>query len=242
MSASANTRAAKPLIFVFGLLVVCLGIYWLLPWVPGTMGNRLFVAFDVALLYVVVFAPLLMQPRLRQATTGRLVSLGVLYWGIGLYAVLTLVVVALACTLLFMATRLLVLVQLVGLFALVVVMYLSLVARDHADEQETEQGTLMRNIQHIRSVASSAAIDASTLGEGYAVPVRKIEKIREEVRYLSPVSNGQAYALEDQICRLLEELSNLVKWARSGGATPEELSRKADEILLLVRQRKALIN
>ena len=56
------------------------------------------------------------------------------------------------------------------------------------------------------------------------------------------MTNDQAYALEDQIYRQLGELSGLVQAARSGGVGPDELSYRADDLLLLIRQRKSLIN
>lgn len=233
---------AKVAIFVFGLLIVCLATWWLVPWVPGTAENRAFIAADVVVLYLVTFAPLVLESRLSQATTGRLVSMGVRFWGIGLYAAYSVVLMVLACTSLYLATRLLVILQLVGLFVLVGVLYSSVAAHDHADEVEVSQDTLMRSIEHIRSMASAVAIDASTLDDGYADATRKVESICEEVRYLSPVTDDRAYDLEDQIYGLLGELSGLVHGAMSGSVTADELSRKADDVLLLVRQRKALIN
>lgn len=242
MSSRGNSQTAKTAIFVFGLLIVCLAAWWLVPWVPGDTGNRLFVAFDLVLLYAVAFVPPLLLPRLQQSTTGRIVSVGILYWGIGLYAIYTVVLIWRACSQAFPPTRLLVILQLVGLFALVGVMYFSTTTREHADAVEAGEDTLMRNVEHIRSQASSTAIDASTLGDAYAQAKKKIEQISEEVRYLSPVTSPQACELEDHLYRLQGELSGLVQAARNGGVAPQELSRKADDVLLVIRQRKALIN
>ena len=116
MNSRDISQAAKTAIFILGLLIVCLAIYWLVPWVPGGMENRLFVACDAVLLYLAVFIPPLTLPRLSKASTGRIVSLGILYWGIGLYAVYTIVLIALACSQLYMATHLLIILQLIGLF------------------------------------------------------------------------------------------------------------------------------
>lgn len=98
MNSNGSSQVAKVLIFVFGLLIVFLALHWMLPWVSGSIDNRAFVALDIVLLYLLVFLPPLLQPRLSQATTGRIVSLGVLYWGIGIYAAFTVVMVMLACT------------------------------------------------------------------------------------------------------------------------------------------------
>ena len=242
MNSNGSSQVAKVLIFVFGLLIVFLALHWMLPWVSGSIDNRACVALDIVLLYLLVFLPPLLQPRLSQATTGRIVSLGVLYWGIGIYAAFTVVMVMLACTYLYLATRLLVILQLVGAFVMVGVIYASTTVHGHADAVEANEGYLMRNIDNIRSLASSVAIDASALGGAYADAAGKAARIGDELRYLSPVTNDQAYALEDQIYRQLGELSGLVQAARSGGVGPDELSYRADDLLLLIRQRKSLIN
>lgn len=242
MNSRDISQAAKTAFFILGLLIVCLAIYWLVPWVPGGMENRLFVACDAVLLYLAVFIPPLTLPRLSKASTGRIVSLGILYWGIGLYAVYTIVLIALACSQLYMATHLLIILQLIGLFVLMGVMYFSAVSRDHADAVEANEDALMRNVEHIRSMASSAAIGASALDDTFTDAMGKVEQIREELRYLSPVPESRAYTLEDQICGQLTELSGLIQRAGNGGVSPEELSHKADDVLLLIRQRKALMN
>jgi len=242
MSARDSSQAAKTGIFILGLLIVCLAAYWLLPWIPGGIQNRVFVAVDLVALYLVVFIPTMLQPGLGRSSTGRIASWGVMAWGIGLYAAFTLVIVILACTTLFLATRLLIILQLVGVFLLAGVLYFASSARDHADAVESNEATLMRNVEHLRSTAQVAAIDASTLGDDYEQAKQKIQTISEDLRYLSPVDTDQAYMMEDQIFQAMGDLSNLLYAARSGTARPQELSRKADDVLYLVRQRKALIN
>lgn len=246
MKGTQRTSAFASVLFVAGLAIVILGLLALAPYLPG--GSRVFwfVAADVIVLYLLVFSPLVMGERVSDLTGGRIVSLGIYWYAVGAYALLTAFVLFSVCTSVRPPLMIYIVLQLAGLFCVALAAFFGDAAHGQVEEVEAIQEQQLSSVRDLRATSEQLAIAVSQIDTTGNTALGELatatERIADDLRYLTPVQTQQAVLLER---RIQSDLDTLMAQTGHGDPTMIDVPGACDvarDALSLIARRKALRN
>lgn len=239
--AGKNTSAAiKVALFLAGVLVLALGLILLMPRLP--LGTSIFIAVDAIMLYALVLGPILFNDALADVTGGKVISLTIYLKAVAVYAALTIGVIYVLLTVPMPPISFLVVLQLAGLVGLGFVTFLSLSVSQQVEAVAQAEAGVRASVDRLRATSQRLATQASYIQVQSAQErelVNGIQRIADELRYLSPVHSPEAFTLESQIASYLDTLLVRVQ----DGMTPADVSAALQDVrgaLAVIDQRKNL--
>ena len=245
MGGKAASIGLRILLFIFGLVVLVVGLILLMPHPPAGTPAAVFITCDLIVLYALFFGPLLAGNVIGEQTGGRVISLGIYFKFFAIYALLTVALVVFAATGIVPSLTILVVLQLVGLFGLAIGAYMAMTsAQQIADVQQYEAG-VRSTVERWRATSQRLSIQASHLNtqdRAQSEIARTTSRIAEELRYLSPVHTPEAFALEEQIAAYLDALLTTTTNSDMSSAAAQESLGYAQAAMQLIEQRKAMRN
>lgn len=246
MSSHNNSFVQGIVLFFFGFAVLLLGLTVVLRAFSVGTSLAVFTLADFAVLYILIFGPLLLGHRIEELTGGRIVSLGIAWRGVVLYALLTIVVVCVAYSMSDPPLMLLSVVQLMGLFCFALYSYFGQITYEHISRVEEAQAKERASIDRLRDMSRQLSAQVSGLDSGHDVGadglVSLIVRIEKELRYLVPVQTAEAEGLENELGDCLSLLSARVATKDPALLSAEQTKDLARDALSLIAQRKALYN
>ena len=246
MRGTQRSNVLAPILFIAGLAIVVLALILL---APGFLAGRdafLFVAVDAIVLYLLLFSPLLVGEHINDLTGGRIVSLGIYWYAVGAYALLSATLIFITCTSLNPPLKLFVILQAVGLFGVGFAAFMGDAAHGQVEHVEEMQAQQLSMVRDLRSSSEQLAITVAHIGatDNPAMEelVKATERIADDLRYLTPVQTQQAALLEQRIQSDLNTLAAGLGYADPNMIDVRGACDVARDALLLIAQRKALRN
>lgn len=237
--------ALRVFLFAFGLIVLISGLLVLYSQTGIDKGAVFFTIFDAILLYEVLIGPLLVAEQLQFLTAGRIVSIAMAAKATIPFTLCTAGLMYIANMSAHPPIAFLWVAQFALLFGLCLALYFSALTPSHIEAVEQEERQIRANVDALRSSANQLAIMASRLDASDNATrdlVALLNQINEELRYLSPVRNTGAEDLEDQIASNISSLARRLDDDRMGPSQTQDAIGLANDTLLLISQRKALLN
>lgn len=245
MGDKATSIGLRILLFAFGLVVLVLGLILLMPHPPAGAPAGLYVTCSLITLYALFFGPLLVGDSIEELSGGRTVSLGIYYLFLGVYALLTVVLVYYAVTGVGPTLSAIVVIQLAGLFGVAIGAYMAVSSGQRiADVKQREIGK-RSSVERLRATSQRLSAQTSRLDTQDQIQgeiVRTTKSIAEELRYLSPLHTPEAFALEEQIASYLDTLLASDFNSDMSSVAAQEALGYAQSALQLIEQRKAMRN
>ena len=96
----------------------------------------------------------------------------------------------------------------VAVFIYLLALILTTRTTKHIENVQATEDQKRVLIDEVRKASLSLNIVAQSLPDEFAPQKKQIEAIKEELRYLSPSSNGEALRLEESILKQLQDLKN----------------------------------
>ena len=245
MGDKAVSIGLRVLLFVFGLLVLVLGLIFLMPHPPAGAPAGVYITCSLIALYALFLGPLLAGDSIGGLGGGRVVSLGIYYKFLVLYALLTVVLAFFAVTGVGPSLTVIVVIQLAGLFGLAIGAYMSFSSAQQIAGVKQQEAGMRSSVERLRATSQRLSIQASHLNTQDRVQgeiARATNRIAEELRYLSPLHTPEAFALEEQIASYLDALLASTSNSDMSSVAAQESLGYAQSALQLIEQRKAMRN
>ncbi len=239
-----NAMALRCLLFAAGLAVLLVALALLEPYSLGGVGARVFTVVVSVSLYVVLVGPLVLGSALQSMSVGQIVAGGMYAKAAIIYALCSAGTMACANLMPQPPLGLLVVVQLVGLVAIGVYIVMGDATQAHVSSVELGEQVRLAPVKAMRMSAArleALALELETKTSPDCSDVqRRVQRIAEDVRYLSPSGNPQAAQLDARIDDSLSAMNTLLDTSAPDAQTVEELGGMARETQRLIDQRKRL--
>ncbi|MDR2417914.1 MAG: hypothetical protein LBD79_02535 [Treponema sp.] len=187
-----------------------------------------FTWISVSLMYLVLCSPLMFF-----SFVGRVGSFAMLLLGVGLYIILSIVLVILVnggVVAEFGVALVAQAVLFVFFMALVYVVYFG----------GPSQAERFASIKKLQSLAAALDMKVSDLPDEYSAVRKILSQINEDLRYLVPLKSKRSVELENKIVENLHFMGQYCDSAVLGGGNVSAFEREVKNLQALVRQRKAL--
>lgn len=190
---------------------------------------------NIPIIYLVFMLPTLFYSITKDSFSRRIMPVMFTYFTSLFYAIISIVLIILVLKT-SMYIRVAILIQLVLLFIFVLESYIAFFTGSHIANVASKEQQLLSRIKEIKIKAKTLQYKCSNL--------EKLDKqsecvaIIENLIFLSPVDNTQAFSLEEKIIVELDNLSNLL----SKNYNKEELQTIMTNISSLYNKRKLMMN
>ena len=228
-----NYSSLLLVIFCFGLIIAAAALFL----IKGLFADRkctyIFTCVSVMLVYIAAFLPFITD--LISGKTAQLVVSGAVYYkGMSAYAVISAAAVYLAISVI--PLKIAIAIQLVALFIFVIYIFMAKITSDKIGSIEDAEIEKKSLISGMRSTAYHLSImindhDNSKVKEA-------INRINDDLRYLSPSSSQEAYELESRMSALIDSMISDPFFRSIGVKSSEMLETKFDDFEFLYKQRK----
>lgn len=229
-------NAFKGAILAFGFIVYAISVALFTR--GREAGSREIYLFTIiGIVYLAFFIPALFN-SLTFGNFARNAAGVVILWNADI--VFCFVSVALALTVYFgrLAIEIAVVIELVMLFAALILVFISAVSSGHIEGVGKKEEKLLKDIKEIRSTLAS--LDALCDVEGVSGDIKKRIKVASEAaRYMTPVDSAQASSLEKDILLAVGECEERLKTVKSG-ADEGALKESIGDLEMKMAQRKLL--
>ena len=238
----------RAILFVFGMLILILAFLFLIPFASNSSLVTLFATIDAAVLYTVALGPVLLGGVFEALSSGRRVTPSIGFVGIGawIYILASIAVIAVLIIHKDPPINVLLVVQLAALFVLGVSAVVGRQVNDQVEAVETAEQAILYPIKEVRSAAEQLAIkvSAQSLPEGEASRqlVQDVQKLADELRYISPSTAPEAASLDNGILSYVNALSACLGTGAVGPSQVQSASELVRDALTLVARRKAIRN
>lgn len=240
-----NSAALRVGLFIFGLCVVVLALVALPTRASADSAVLLFTTIDAVMLYVILFAPLLVVERVQELSEGRIVSMGIVWRATIPYALLSLGVMYGANSMPHPPLALLCVVQLAGLFGLALALFFGGAAENHIGDVERHEVMVRSSVSRLRGKSEELVAVATHAGLSQADDTQELAvltgRIADELRYMTSVPTDEAMGLERHIAANLERLQACIH-SDMGRAEVTDAKRLAEDTLVTIAQRRAMHN
>lgn len=240
MSCNAK-KIYKISLFIFGIIIITLGIFMLKDKQEITAQFKFFCAM-IYMAYCVFFAPLLFN-TLHWNSFAEHTPIVVLSW----LLMKAFVAISLILGVLVYSEKIKIpvacIIEGVVLFIALLFIFVGLCGTDHIQKVAVKEEQLLSKIKTIRAKMQQLSLQASTLGDSYNLQKKSLEKITEDLRYLSPVSTSEAIALENKILSAIDSITNAIQnLSNNSSSSNVTLQSCINNLDFSIKQRKLLLN
>jgi hypothetical protein len=191
-------------------------------------------------MYLVLFCPFLFSTITVKNFSGKIPSFTMVWLGIFLYIPLSIGVIVLLKNSLFSLNAALI-AQAVLLFLFALNVYFGYFASSHAVGTAGNEAEQKFYLTEVKSKAASLTLKTGALPSAYERIGKDLKRTADDIRYISPVNNGNGMELELQILTSLDSLIQDCDSVAQGGR-PIYLEDETKKLRTLVNERKLLRN
>jgi hypothetical protein len=199
-----------------------------------------FMWISIALMYLVIFVPFFLSAIKIENFSGKIPSLVMVWTGVFVYVPASIAVIILIKTGI-LAFNVSIILQSILIFVFAVNIYFGYFANFHLRGVNLEESSLRVYLTEIKAKAASLSLAAGRLPSQYGEIQKTLNRSLDDIKYISPLRNGMGNEGESRILASLEEIRARCETAAQGG-TPADFENKANELRILVNERKLLRN
>ena len=230
----------KSLIFFAGVGIIILA-FFLTKGDRELTGKDAFVWTSIGVMYLIISLPFILSAISVGNFSGKIPSLAIIWWcSIPLYIIAS-VVIILLLTRNTINLNTAIIVQSILLFLFAISIYLSFFASSHVRRVAEEESYKQQYTNQLKHRAQSLLLSVNKLPAEYEKAQNTLKQVIEEIRYIYPVDGGAGADLEQQIIKSLNILSEYCNNIQ-GGAHTAALDNEAENLRILVKERKLLRN
>ena len=225
-----KSYAFRLFLYLFGLVIIILAaIFWTIPFLM--LWQSVFFWLLVLSVYLIMFLPFVID-ILNETSLNFVFTGGIVYYrGAIIYTIIALILMWMDISGL-ARMKVLYIGFLVALFVYFVYVYLACVAGEHTEK-------VIQHNQEKKAVLDEVKFRANSLiniteNNQDNLLQSELQKIQEDIRYISPSDDPRAADLEYQILDLIDDLTNIQNGKETGNSTGEDLKK----LKLAVKQRK----
>lgn len=215
-------------LFVLGASIIILIFFLSTKNTEPSMVSR-FTWISVSLMYLVLCSPLVFF-----SLEGKVGSFAMLLIGIGLYIILSIVLVILANVGVVVEIGIALVAQ-----AILFVFFAALVYVAYFGGSGTGRAERLASIKKLQSLAAAVDMKVSDLPDEYSTVRKTLNQIIEDLHYLAPLKSKRSVELEKKIMDNLHFMGQYCDSAMLGGNV-SAFEREVKNLQALVRQRKTL--
>jgi hypothetical protein len=123
-------------------------------------------------------------------------------------------------------------------FALLVMVWVGNRASDHASRVASGEKSLRSSLDSVKTAVETCDSAFARLGPRWTSEYNELQRVKEDVRYLSPCDNPEAVALDLEISAVLRGISANLATANPSGANGREVHEPLTRCQSLIRLRK----
>jgi uncharacterized protein YukE len=203
-------------------------------------GIDAYVWVSIGLMYLAFFMPFFFSSITIGNFSGKIPKLTILWPGIILYIIASLVIILLLAAARVMSLNAAIISHAVVIFLFAINVYFACFASSHAGRVAAEEADIRRNLTEIKARAQALSLLVNRLPAEYENAQKTLRQAVEEIKYIYPVSSG-AEDVEQRLFASVNKLSELCGGV-SSNAHPANLENEAQALLALVKERKLLRN
>lgn len=230
-----NYFAQKLIVFAAGIAVLAVMFILLAPTFEYRQDGYIFSCVVLSTVYLSVFLPVLLV-----GVGGNVASFfaagAVYYKAMITYIIVSVIDIVLALTIAPMT--LVIVIQCIGAFVFIIWAAAASFAKSHIDNVQQSEDVKKSAVVELRAKAQRlSAMAASCENAGLRAAV---EKIAEDMRYLSPAASAEAHDME---CRMLKALDSMLIdncFTAQNSGYPDSINQKLKDFELLYAQRKTM--
>ena len=230
----------KFLLFIAGAGIIVLAFFLFRK--EELTGEDIFVWISIGVMYIVLALPFLFSAINIANFSGKIPSLVMVWLGIMFYTAASIVVILLlkrASSVIDLDKA--ILIQAILLFLFIINIYFAYFASSHVRNVAAAEAEKQQYISQLKPKSQSLLLSVNRLPAEYEKAQKTLKQTIEEIRYIYPVDSGAGNDLETQIIRSLNILSEYCGNIQAG-ARPAGLESEAENLRMLVKERKLLRN
>jgi len=228
------------LLFLAGAGIIILA-FFLTKGEKKLSGTDAFVWSSIGIMYLVFFLPFFFSAIKIANFSEKIPVLPLVWLGIVVYLAVSVIVIVLLSLTHIISLKTAIIIQSIAMFLFFVDVYFAYFTSSHVRgvvEEETEK---QQYLNQIKSNAQVLSIFINKLPTEFDIVKRILKQSMDEIRYIYPVSNGAGNELETKIKKSLNILSEFCETI-SLGASPGGFASEAENLKMLVKERKLLRN
>ena len=200
-----------------------------------------FVWTSIGLMYLIFFLPFFFSAINIANFSGKIPSLSIVWFGVLFYMAASVVILLLLIAAKFIPINVAIIIQAILLFLFFVDVFFAYFASSHVRNVAVEETGKQKYISQIKPKAQVLSLAVTKLSTEYENVQKILKSAIEDIKYIYPVSGGAGSDLELRIIKSLNTLSELCGGIQSG-AHPADLEPEAENLRILVKERKQLRN
>jgi len=204
-------------------------------------GIEAFVWSSIGLMYLVFFLPFFFSAISIEKFSGKIPVLSMVWLGILLYLAASVIVIALLSFVQLISLNAAIIIQSILLFLFLVDVYFAYFASSHIGRVAAEEAGKQQYLNHIKSRSQVLSLSINKLPAEFENVQKIIKQTLDDIKFIYPVSGGAGNGLETRIIKSLLVISELCGNI-SSGAYPASLAPEAENLRVLVKERKMLRN
>lgn len=224
----------KFFILLFGLAVI-FASYIMFASTEHMSSKEQYLWINIPIIYLILMLPSLFYTITLGSFDRRIVPVMTTYFTSLMYAIVAVVLIVVV-TKMNMPIKVAAMIQLILLFILAIELYIAFFTGSHIAGVATKEKQLLSRIMEIKKRAQILKRECGSIEK--LDDKRECMSIMENLTFLSPANNQEAFSLEVEIIEELNALSSLL----STGYDEKALKAKMSAILSLYNRRKLMIN
>ncbi|GMO40085.1 MAG: hypothetical protein Ta2F_16150 [Termitinemataceae bacterium] len=227
------------ILFLFGAGIIALAFY-LINGENDLSQIDKFTWISIAIMYVAFFCPFFFSHITIGNFSVKIPNLALVWTALLLYIVISIVIIILLNTY-HISFNMAVIVQAILVFLFAIDIYFSYFASTHVHNVAVEEANTRQYISDAKTKAANLILNVQGLTTEYEQIQKTILKSLEDIKYMSPVSGNAGTDLELKIIASINSLSQYCEMISEGGH-PSKFENEANNLQLLIKQRKLVRN
>ena len=200
-----------------------------------------FIWTSIGVMYLVLSLPFFFSAINISNFSGKIPSLSLIWFGIILYIAASVVVIVMLVPVKVISINTAIIIQAILFFVFLIDVYLAYFASVHVSRVASEEEEKRQYISQIKPKAQILSLAVNRLPAEYENARNILKQAFDDIKYIYPVNGGAGDDLELRITQSLNTLTELCGNIQSG-AHPAALDTEAENLRMLVKERKLLRN
>lgn len=232
---SKGLNAFKWLIFIFGLCIIGLA-YYFYGYGKNLSNAKIYLWVNILVIYITFFFPVFLYGITFKNFDKNAPAIVLILRADIFFCIISLVL-SIAVIFAYIALKTAILIQCGVLFFSIISVFIAFLTTSHISNVEQSERRHMSLIKEIRSSMEMAALRVGSLPASCTEEKNKIIAFAEEVKYISPVADTSAYALEEKILMTISQTADACMSVMAG-SDAAELKKHITVLEMLIRERK----
>ena len=199
-----------------------------------------FVWISIGLMYLVFFLPFFFSSFNIGNFSGKIPTLPMVWIGIIIYLAAS-VFIILLLTIRIISLNVAILIQAILFFLFLLDVYFAYFASSHVRSVAVEEAIKQQYLNQLKPKAQVLLLLVNKLPSQYEKARNVLNQTLEDIKFIYPVNNGAGDDLEKRIIGSINNIQEMCSGLQSG-ANPAGLDSEAENLRMLVKERKLLRN